>query len=245
MTDLKEVAQLASEEFLRDGVRVFEVPAKQLFEHDDQGTLIVLRAAASNRRELARMALEFEGCQFDSSGVSLRKSLTLHGDSSLLYSTGCKVVCAIKVEAGRPRMIGFALVMSLRAQVLESSVVRALEKRFGELPRKALYLELICAEKSTGGGSLLLLRLLSKLSTASCADGIVAQTVNNGSKKLFKKHRYEALTPNVFHLTKATAVNHLDTYKTQILSTTTVTRALCTRNGATANTSRRTFWDCR
>lgn len=242
MTELKEIAQLASEEFLRRGVRVFEVPAKQLFTHDASGELVVLQEAKYNRRMLASMALEFEECKQATSGVSLRRSLTL-GDNgaSLLYATGCKVMCAIQVEAGQPRMIALALIMTLRPQVLENSVLKAIR----DVPPKALFLELICAQKDTGGATLLLLRLLAKLSTAAYADGILAHAVNKKSKALFQKHQYEALSPSVYRLTKQRALAKVHAYETQLLRSAERTRELCTRQGATAATARKTFWDCR
>lgn len=237
MTTLANVAKVANEEFVRtNGVRFFDVPLRQLFVHDAKGTLVVHPEAEANRRILARMALDFQ-CGA-ASGVSLRRSLKLGREgSSLLYATGARMLCAVSVD-GAPRLVAFALVMNLKAAVVEAMVLRHMQT----LPHKALYLELVCAMPHTGGATYLLLRLLAKLERTHT--GILAHAVNAKSRTLLERHFYAPRGPGVYYLDRATAQRHTERYL-GLLRTSQTTQELCTRHGVTAATRGKTYWDCR
>jgi hypothetical protein len=240
MSSLTLVSRLANEEFVRKaGVRLFEVPARQLFVHNARGDLIVNPDAQANRRVLAQLALRFE-CDA-ASGVSLQRSLKLGRDgSSLLYATGCKLLCAVAVTEDAPHMIALALIMNLKAPVLEPAVLRRMGS--SHLPLKALYLELVCAAPHTGGATYLLLRLLAKLERTNT--GILAYAVNAKSRALLARHFYTARGTGVYYLTREDAERNIPSYM-DLLRTTRVTRDLCTRRGLSRTTAGRTYWDCR
>lgn len=241
MDALAEVSRLATEEFARAGVRYFEVPARQLFAHDARGALVVRPDAAANRRVLAELALAFEGCAASRSGVSLRRSLPLGADgASLLYAAGARLLCAVALAEGAPRMVALALVTSLRPAVLEVAVARTAAA--AALPPRALYLELVCAAPRTGGATFLLLRLLGR----RAHDGVLAHAVNKQSKALLARHGFEALDArgDVLYLSRAAAAADAARYRA-MLRTADATRALCTRRGASPRTEARTYWDCR
>ena len=163
LADLADVSKLANEEFTREqGVRFFDVPARQLFEYDARGALAVRADAEGNRRLLAQLALEFAHCE--AGAVSLRRSLpySARNDSGLLYVSGARVLLAVRADAARvAHLVALAFVTPLTPAVLEADVLRALG---GRLPcAKGLYVELVCAEPRTGGATYLLLRLLARL----------------------------------------------------------------------------------
>ena len=256
--DLAAVAQLANEEFARDqGVRFFDVPARQLFEYDARGALAVRAGAEANRRLLAQLALDFRHCE--AGAVSLRRSLKYDArtDAGLLYVKGARVLLAVRAEAGgAARVVSLAFVTPLTAAVLEPAVLRALG---GRLPcAKGLYLALVCAEPKTGGATYLLLRLLGKL--ARQHTGVLAHAVNAGSRAFLARHGYAPVgggggggnsqprrtrvDEEVLYLSRAAAVAHVPTYL-GMLRTADATRRLCTRRGLTRATAGRTYWDCR
>lgn len=252
---LKDISKFANEEFVRQsGVRFFEVPVRQLFSFSDPvGTgrnatreLIVHPDADLNRRVIATLALEFQGCN---GGVSLRRSLQLgpDGKSSLLYAAGAKLLCAIEANgrsSPRPRMVAFALVMGLKAEVLEAPVLRALTANSARLPTKALYLELVCALPHTGGATYLLLRLLAKLDRANT--GILAHCINARSRNLMERHQYSRPTSrnDVYYLSREEATRNRDVYL-GMLRLFHDTEMLCWRRGASPRTADKTYWDCR
>lgn len=239
---LTMLSKLATEQLVHRGARVFEVPVKQLFDFDESGELVVSERAEANRRVIAELALEFEHCNYRTSGVSLRRSLVLDGNTSLLYAAGCKLVCAITVDDGaRARMIAFALVMPAKPSVIEPTVLKALGNH---LPTKALFLELICSEPRSGGATLLLVRLLGKLSRTNT--GILAHAVNQKSRTLLERHHYALPTTrkDVFYLDRETAAHHVADYM-RLMRVGTILPSLCTRRGVTRATEGREFWDCR
>ena len=246
--ELDEIARMASEELLRRGVRIFDVPVRQLFAHDERGKLVANPSAQENRADLAELALAFPHCRHSTSGVSLRRSLALSADgASLLYATGARLLLAVEVLAdGSARAQGLALYMALRPQFLEGTVLSALSRDY-HLPTKALYLELVCGAPHTGAASLLLLRLVGKMARGA-ATGILAHTVNAASAALLRRHGYTLPTSrrDVFYLTREVArIRATADYETDLLRTGEQTRRLCTRPGATARTADRRYWDCR
>jgi hypothetical protein len=239
------ISRLAEEEFLRRGIRIFDVPAKQLFDHDQRGALRPHPDAEGNRRRLAKLALEFEGCNYGTSGVSLSRSMAMEDGFSLLYSAGCRMALAVTVEDGvRARVVALALYMSRTPGALEVPVRRALQESLATpLPPKGLFLELICAEPHSGGATFLLLWMLKKLSKTS--SGIVTHAVNKGSKALLEKHQYDLPTSrrDVFYLDRSKALASIATYEA-LLRTAHLTKELCIRKGVTARTAGKTYWDC-
>ena len=243
---LNMISKMAEEEFLRRGVRIFDVPAKQLFDHDGKGEIRPHPDADGNRKLLAKLAIDFQGCAYTSSGVSLRRSMAMDesGEFSLLFSSGCRVALAVTVEDGaQARVVALALYMNRSPSVLEVEVRRALEALPSPLPPKGIFLELICAEPHSGGATFLLLWMLKKLSRAS--SGIVTHAVNQGSKALLSRHQYDLPTRrrDVFYLGKEKALSSVSTYES-LLRTSHLTKQLCIRKGATARTAGKTYWDC-
>lgn len=251
---LKDVAKFANEEFVRrSGVRFFEVPLRQLFTYSEPtGTgrkaipaqVIVHPDADLNRKLIATLALEFEGCN---GGVGLQRSLELSKEgASLLYASGAKLLCAIQANSNeRPRMIAFAIVTNLRPIVLEGPVEKALRPVVGnQFYTKGLYLELVCALPHTGGATYLLLRLLAKLDRVNT--GILAHCVNARSRALMERHKYTRLTArnDVLYLSRRDAIEHADVYL-GMLRLQNNTDVLCWRRGASPRTIDRTYWDCR
>lgn len=239
---LTYLSKLANEEFTRRGVRLFEVPVRQLFDFNSAGTLVVHPDADENRELLAQMALTATFCRYSTSGVSLKRSLQLGSDgkSSLLYAPGCKLLCAVAVQDSLSfKLIGMALVMPLKPAVLEDKVVKILGNH---MPTKALYLELVCAEPKTGAATYLLLRLLSKLERTNT--GILAHTVNKKSNELFARNAYEKLGSGVWYMSRERATRNAESLES-LLRSSRLTRSLCTRRGSTSRTSHRTYWDCK
>lgn len=247
MSGLKEVEQLAKQEFLlRNGTRVFDIPCKQLFDHSARGALRVSPDAEENRAEIARLALSFKDCGRTSSGVSLRDSLTM-GDSgaSLVRATGSKLLCAMTAQPdGSFRMSGHILYMDLKPKVLPDDV----HEVFGQLRQdfsKAIYLELICSTAKSGAATLLLLCLLKKLDGAKT--GILADAVNASSDAFFEKMGFKHIRrsePSLWWMSKAEATRNASAFRTHLRAHKSI-HTLCVRKGVTHATSHRTFWDCR
>lgn len=252
-SDLQTVAKLANEEFVaRSGVRFFEVPLRQLFDYDHKRTLVVHPDADLNRRALAKMALDFQGCA-GGGGVSLRQSLMLgkDGQSSLVYAAGSKLLCAVDVRApSSPVMTAFAVVANLKPNVLEPAVLRAMTHRgMDDLltqANKGVYLELVCALPHTGGATYLMLRLLGKLARTNSL--VLAHAVNAKSGQLFRRHHYEEVpmgkTDRIFLLSRERAQAHAAEYLAMLRTRETM-ETLCWRRGASPRTRDRTYWDCR
>ena len=240
---LATVARAAREESLYRGIRVLEVPARQLFEYDGRGQLAVHPDAQSNRRVLARAILASEACQRVTSGVSLRDSLKYDAksDSGMLYAAGAKFVVAARADTDGVHVDGFAFVCNLKPAVVEPAVLRALD---GKLPAKALYLELICATPRTGAATVVLLHLVRKLTTKTVT-GVLAHAVNKKSRDLLTKHGYALATSrrDIFYLSAADARRDAARYDA-LLRRGDAVRDLCTRTGQTRATRGRVYWDC-
>ena len=248
--DLEGVARVATRELVRRGIEVFDVPLRQLFEHDARGELVARADAVENRAELARLALAFPHCDASKSGVSLRRSLNAGADgASLVYAAGARLLLAVEVgdggAAAPPRAVGLAVTMPVRANVLEANVLGALSRDY-HLPTGALFLELVCGAPHTGVASLLLLRLAGRLARAHT--GLLAHAVNKRSVALLERHGYGRPTrrADVLYLSREVArIRAASEYEEELLRTGDATRRLCTRAGATARTADRRYWDCR
>lgn len=248
--ELEWVSKMATEELLHRGIRTFDVPLRQLFEHDAAGRLIVRADADENRAELARLALASSSCDHTKSGVSLSGSLKLSNKgASLLYATGARLLLAVEFphhsphspQATAPRALGFILYMALRPQVLE----RVVSQAFPQPPAKALYLELVCGAPHSGVASLLLLRLTGRLSKG--VTGLLAHAVNARSGALLERHGYARPTKrnDVFFLSRADALRAVEGYERELLRHGATIRRFCTRAGASQRTLQKRYWDCR
>ena len=215
------------------------------------------QTAELNRREIARLALNFKGCTRTDSGVSLRDSLTLgENGSTLVRATGCKLLSAVRVqENGSFQMSGHILYMDLKPKVLPDDVNDVFETLTGDFS-KAIYLELICASANSGAATLLMLCLLKKLDGAKT--GILADAVNSSSEAFFKKFGFTNIhrsNPSLWWVSKSDALRlanttsqHGNQHPKGLLEHLRLNSSLvnmCVRKGVTNATSNRTFWDCR
>ena len=239
---LTMLSKLATEQLVHRGARVFEVPVKQLFDFDESGELVVSERAEANRRVIAELALDFEHCNYRTSGVSLRRSLILDGNTSLLYAAGCKLVCAITVDDGaraHDRLRARRTRQAVGDRTRRPHGARQSSADQGPLPRA----DLLGAQEAAAP-PFLLVRLLGKLSRTNT--GILAHTVNQKSRSLLERHHYALPTTrkDVFYLDRETAADHVADYM-RLMRVGTILPSLCTRRGVTRATEGREFWDCR
>jgi hypothetical protein len=249
MPTLTEIEQIAKQEFLlKSGTRVFDIPTKQLFEHSPAGTLQVCADAQANRKEIAKLALAFKGCERrdpSHEGVSLRNSLHAgENGATLIRATGSKFMSAITIDQGKFKMTGHILYMDLKPRVLPDDIIEVFDSLRIDTS-KAIYLELICASAKSGAATLLLLCLLKKLDGAKT--GILADALNPASDAFFKKFGFEHIkeSPSIWWMSKATAQRLAADGLTKHLRVPKPVQAMCTRHGVSSATRRRQFWDCR
>ncbi len=236
---LRNVSKMAHEEFAARGVRMFDVPARQMFEYDARGELQVLTTATHNRRTLAQMALDFPHC---GTVVALRRSLKLNAatHTSLLYSPGCRLLMAVHIDRTSVELIGFCLVVNYRDDVLEPRHLRRLTHANVTIAPKTLYLELVCAKPHTGAATYLILRMLSRVDK-QFPGGILTNPTNQRARDLFTRHQFVPLTPDSYRLTRAAAAHAVDAYAALLPGFDTRVE-MCTRGGI--RDARRTYWDC-
>lgn len=237
---LKHVAKLSIKEFARMGFQIFEKPARQLFDHNKRGELVAREDIEHNQRELAKMALSFQHC---STSYNLKQSLRASSSgSSLVHSTGCKVLFAVQFTGSTAQLVGVAIVVNLKEDVMEKQHLTAMANAGVRLPQKGLFLELICAKPGTGAATLLLLSLLNKLSKQF--DSISCNPTNERARKLFARHGYQAMVPrrnDLAILDRSTAAGHASAYFEMLPGYENTVR-LCTRGGI--RDSSKTYWDC-
>ena len=244
---LKTISKHALKEFGRRGFQLFEKPARQLFSHNSTtGALIEAPGLQHNQRELARMALAFRHC---SGAYNLRQSLKASpgsdgGGSSLVYSAGCKLLLAVKFDGDADaELVGLAVVVNLREDVLESRHLRMIAAAGEHLPAGGLWIELVCAKPHSGAATYLLLTMLKTIGGARTC--IMANPTNAASRSLmYERHGYEELLPGkpqLAVLTRSAAYAHRQAYL-DLLPGYEQTMRLCTRAGIRDTT--KTYWDC-
>lgn len=237
---LKNVFRLSVKEFGRVGFQILEKPARQLFSHNARGELVRRADIEHNQRELASMALSFAHC---SNSYNLKQSLKASRDgSSLVNSAGCKVLFAVKFEGTTVELVGIAVVVNLKENVMEERHLTAIANANVRLPAKGLFIELICAKPKSGAATFLLLTLLNKLATQFNA--IACNPTNERARTLFARHGYTTMVPHrndLVILDRSMAANHENAYL-NLLPGYANTMKLCTRGGV-RDTSK-TYWDC-
>ena len=237
---LKNVSKLSVKEFGRLGFQIFEKPARQLFSHNARGELVRRPDIEHNQRELATMALSFTHC---SNAYDIKQSLIRNRNgASLVDSPGCKVLFAVKFDKTNVELVGLAVIVNLKENVLETRHLTAITNSNVRLPNPGLFLELICSKPKSGAATFLLLALLNKL--AKQFDAIACNPTNERARNLFARHGYTTMVPNrndLVLLDRSTAVNHKDAYL-DMLPGYANTMKLCTRGGV-RDTSK-TYWDC-
>lgn len=237
---LKNVSKLATKEFGRLGFQLFEKPARQLFTHNTRGELVRRPDIDHNQRELADMALAFTHC---SNSYNLKQSLKASSNgSSLVYSSGCKVLFAVKFEGATAELVGIAVVVNLKEDVMEQRHVTALNNANVRLPLNGLFIELVCAKPKSGAATFLLLSLLNKL--AKQFDAIACNPTHERARLLFARHGYTNMVPgrnDLAILHRSTAVGHKNAYL-DMLPGYAVTMRLCNRGGV--RDKLKTYWEC-
>lgn len=237
---LRNVAKFSLKEFSRSGFQLIEKPARQLFSHNARGDLIKRDDTNHNQKFLAEMALEFKHC---SQSYNLKQSLKASRDgSSLVYSPGCKLLFAVQFSGESAELVGIAVIVNLKEDVMEERHLNAMEAAEVRLPRNGLFLELICAKPKTGAATYLLLSLLNKL--AAQKDAIVCNPTNERARNLFDRHGYEEFVPgrnDLAILDRSTAADSEESYLS-MLPGYEQTMKFCTRGGV--RDRNRTYWDC-
>lgn len=237
---LKNISKLSVKEFSRSGIQLIEKPARQLFTHNARGDLTRRTDIDHNQRELANMALSFAHC---SQSYNLKQSLKASANgSSLVYSAGCKVLFAVQFTGTSVELVGLAVVLNWKENVMEQRHLTAMENAGIPFPANGLFIELICAKPRSGAATFLLLTMMNKL--AKQFDLIGANPTNEKARALFERHGYERLVPrrdDLVLLTRAVAANGKDSYL-KMLPGYENTMKLCTRGGV-RDTSK-TYWDC-
>lgn len=265
-TPLKHVAQLAKQELaLGVGAQLFDIPSKQLFDHDSRGELRALPSAQENRRTIATLALDFEYCSRTVDGVELRDSLRLvSGYPLLVDAVGSKLLSAVSVHGdGDLEMIGQFLYMDLRVKdlgrprcPLPVDMDEALQS-LSNVSRfdSSIYLELVCSKPHSGAATLLLLCLVKKLDGAK--RGIMTDAINSSSQKFFKTMGFQEInrSPSLWWLPKEEAMRLARLPRSRggarkagfldHLRSPEELESLCTRKGLTRATAHKTYWDCR
>ena len=237
---LKHVSKLSIKEFGRLGFQIFEKPARQLFSHNARGELVIKPGIEHNQRELAKMALSFPHC---SASYNLKQSLKASADgSSLVYSAGCKVLFAVQFTGSTVELVGAAVVVNLKENVMEQRHLTAMARANVSVPSHGLFLELICAKPKSRAATFLLLSLVAKLATQFQV--IVCNPTNERARNLFSRHAYERMVPNrddLMVLRRGAAANAETTYL-DMLPGYDNTVKLCTRGGV--RDASKTYWDC-
>jgi alkylhydroperoxidase/carboxymuconolactone decarboxylase family protein YurZ len=237
---LKNVAKLSTKEFTRMGFQIFEKPARQLFDHNQRGELVARQDIEHNQRELATIALSFQHC---SASYNLKQSLRASANgSSLVHSAGCKVLFVVQFAGSTVELVGVAVVVNLKEDVMEQRHLTAMANAGVRLPQNGLFLELICAKPKTGAATLLLLSLLNKLSKQF--DSISCNPTNERARNLFARHGYQAMVPtrdDLAILDRSTAAGHASAYFRMLPGYDNTVR-LCTRGGI--RDPSKTYWDC-
>lgn len=236
---LKNVSRLSIKEFGRLGYQIFEKPARQLFTHNKRGELVRRSDIDHNQSELASMALAFTHC---SNSYNLKHSLIYRNGSSLVYSAGCKVLFAVKFERDTVELVGIAVVVNWKENVMEDHHLTAMVNANVRIPAKGLFIELICAKPKSGAATFLMMSQLNKL--AKQVDAIACNPTNAKARGLFERHGYTTMVPgrnDLAILERSTAARHQDAYFDMLLGYAN-TMKLCIRGGV-RDTSK-TYWDC-
>jgi hypothetical protein len=227
------------EEFSRRGIRLYEKPAQHLFTHDARGRVIVRPDAEQNAKILAEMALKFNCGNVVGLDQTLRQNVNT--GKSLLRNAGCKLLLAVQIVDSNAELVAFAVVMNYKEDVLETRHLQAIHASGTVIPAKTLFLELICSKPKVGGGTYILLRLMSKLATQNAA--ILCNPTNEKARTLFFKFGFHVITNrnDLYMLTRSQASGYMETY-VSMLPSFEVTQQMCTRSGI--RDPRKLYWDC-
>jgi hypothetical protein len=256
--------KVLKESALHRGIRVIDVPVRQLFKYDEDGEVVPATYSDGvpideNRLLIARKLLEFS--IDDVHGVSLRQSLANdQADPNrkpygMIKYAGCKVLVAFTLNGDDVDLLGFLLYYNVKDVNLEIWVRQTLERQeFRQMyeTEKGIVIELIASRGNLRLGDLLLLSMIKKLTGS--VTYLVARATNNRAKRLFTHHGYwnfSATGPQTKILKREYLFQNvngenrtlLEKYMEFIARSATI-MTLCTRSGASPSTRNKKMWDC-
>lgn len=256
--------KILKESSLHRGIRVIDIPIKQLFKYDENGQVIPATYSdgmpiEDNRLMIAQKLLTFRIDELY--GVSLRQSLINEQTDptkkpfGMINYPGCKILVALSLNGDDVDLLGFLLYYNVKDIYLERWVRDVLERdEFRQMyeREKGIVVELIASRGSLRLGDLLLLTMLKKLTRS--VSYLVSRATNTRAKRLFTYHGYWNFSTNgpqtkilkrQYLLETVNGENKtlLEKYLDFIVRSRTI-QTLCTRSGVSPSTRHKRMWDC-